>query len=153
MIQHISTKNAPTPGLYSQGIIVEQGRPLLFISGQTGNIPNVDGEPVIEGGVGPQTIQALKNILAIVRKANVGFLAKSAVRHFVALDIFLKDPGTPEARTIQRNLFNAAYEKFFKDHGVSKEELPARCMVWVSEVPLESPLEDTLVEIKGIAVI
>lgn len=144
----ISTADAPTPGLYNQGILVD-GNHFLFISGQTGNIPNIKGEPVIEGGIGPQTTQALENILAIVRRA----WGEPAEKYLVALDVFLKDPGTPAARTIQRKLFNAAYKEFFEERGITKDKLPARCMVWVSEVPLESPLEDTLVEIKGVAVI
>ena len=152
MIEFVKTEKAPTPGLYNQGIL-SSGSKYLFIAGQTGNISGVEGEPVIEGGIGPQTTQALKNLVAIVERAWRKYTWTEPAKCFVAIDIFLKDPGTPEARTTQRELFNAAYEAFFREYGISKNELPARCMVWVSEVPLESPLEDTVVEIKGIAAI
>ncbi len=152
---HINTKNAPTSDFYNQGILIktyDKNLELLFLSGQTGNNPEVKGEPVIEGGVGPQTKQALQNLCAIVKQA-YGFDYAKPAHYLVALDVFLKDPGTPEKRTVQRILFNAAYLKFFEDNGVPCQKLPVRSMIWVCEVPLESPLENTVVEIKGIAAI
>ena len=34
-----------------------------------------------------------------------------------------------------------------------RDRFPARTMIWVSEVPLEFPIEETEVEIKGIAAV
>jgi enamine deaminase RidA (YjgF/YER057c/UK114 family) len=115
---------------------------LLFLAGQTGNVPDGKDEPVVAGGIGPQTKQALENLLAVVERCHGGCYS------FVSMDVFLKDG--PD-RTGDREAFNAAYKKFFADHGVS--DLPARMMVWVAEVPLESPKEDTLVEIRAVAAI
>ncbi|TSC84699.1 MAG: hypothetical protein G01um101413_83 [Parcubacteria group bacterium Gr01-1014_13] len=154
MRTYLFTKRAPTPGPYSQAICVEDAGKMIFLSGQTGNIPGIKGEPVIAGGLGPQTTQALKNILAIVE--TVG----GKIQHIVELKIFLKDSEAskeerPLARAAARKTLNEAYEEFFFQYGHSRERknLPARTMVWVSEVPLEFPAEDTLVEITAIAVI
>lgn len=145
MGRFIQTPLAPKPGPYNQGFLVSPNQRLLFLAGQTGNIPGIKGEPVIEGGVSEQTTRALENLVAVVKEAS------GNAQSFVALDVFLKDPGTPEGRTASRKSFNAAYEKFFQAHGVPRNALPTRAMVWVAEVPLET--EDTLVEIKGVAAI
>lgn len=146
-MQSIFTNKAPTPGAYSQGVLVDPvTHKLLFLAGQTGNDKNRDGEAVVDGGYGPQTAQVLKNMLAIVEEA--GGDASS----FVAMDVFLKDC---EDRKKSRQDYDSAYRAFFAEHGMSKEKgnMPARYQVWVSEVPWEYPLEDTVVEIRGIAAI
>lgn len=151
----ILTKKAPEPGFYSQAVTVDVGNAtLVFLAGQTGNVPGEPGEPVIAGGVGPQTTQTLNNILAVVKAAG-GKLAD-----VVELKVFLKDsPGSGMAqcddRGQTRQEFAAAYADFFQARGFSKEEgnLPARTMVWVPEVPLEFPTENTLVEITATAVV
>jgi enamine deaminase RidA (YjgF/YER057c/UK114 family) len=153
--KYISTDKAPTPGSYSQAVCVDsEYYRFVFLAGQTGNLPGVAGEPVIEGGVGPQTTQTLKNILAIV-------VAAGGHSHdIVELKVFLKDSVMddhfkPAQREKARLAFNDAYVKFFAEHERSSEEknLPARTLVWVAEVPLEYPNEDTLVEITAIATI
>jgi len=154
-VRHIFTDRAPEPGFYSPAVAVDVGNStLVFLSGQTGNVPGLPGEPVIRGGVGPQTYQALKNILAVVRAVG------GDVDDIVELKVFLKDSegageAQQEARSATRKVFGEAHTEFFSKHGLSKEEqnLPARTMVWVSEVPLEYPAEDTLVEITATAVI
>ncbi len=85
-MQRIFTDKAPTPGAYSQGVLVNPlTHNILFLAGQTGNDKSREGEPVVDGGVGPQTTQTLKNMLAIVKAA--GGEADS----FVRLQVFLKD--------------------------------------------------------------
>jgi len=146
-MQNIFTDKTPTPGAYSQGVLVDpMNHKILFLAGQTGNDKSRDGEPVVEGGYGPQTAQVLKNMLAIVEEA--GGDASS----FVAMDVFLKDC---EDRKKSREDYNSAYCEFFAQYGITREKgnMPARCQVWVSEVPWEYPLEDTMVEIRGIAAI
>ena len=52
----IFTDKAPTPGAYSQGVLVDpRMHRILFLAGQTGNDKGREGEAVVEGGVGPQT--------------------------------------------------------------------------------------------------
>ena len=153
--EYILTKEAPEPGSYSQAVSVDVGGAVLvFLAGQTGNIPGVDGEPVISGGIGPQTTQTLENIAAVVK------VAGGRIDDIVELKVFLKDgEGAGDIlqhnRAAARKTFNAAYVDFFRKHGRSKEanNLPARTMVWVPEVPLEFPTEDTVVEITAMAVI
>ena len=149
------TDKAPIPGAYSQAVTVDVGNStLIFLAGQTGNIPGVGDEPVIEGGIGPQTTQILKNIAAVIEAAG------GSIEDIVELKVFLKDSEgegeiKSQSRTLARKTFNSAYVNFFAENGRSKElgNLPARTMVWVSEVPLEFPTEDTLIEITATAVI
>lgn len=146
-MRHIRTKGAPTPGAYSQAVLVDpMTHCLLFLAGQTGNDPGSEGEAVVEGGIGPQTTQTLKNMLAIVLAAG------GDAECFVAIDVFIKYDGDPKKA---RETFDAAYQAFFKEHGVTKgaDNMPARVQVWVPEVPWEYPTEDTVIEIRGIAAI
>ena len=63
-MRHIYTSKAPTPGFYSQAVEVDPlTHTFLFISGQTGNDVNLKDEAVVDGGVGLQTTQSLKNLL------------------------------------------------------------------------------------------
>lgn len=147
-MEYVNTLLAPDPGLYSQAVLVDPAtHRLLFLSGQTGNIPGIKGEPVIDDTVYSQTLRALKNLMAVVSAV------EGKMDSLVALDVFLKDSGTEEGRIKSAKDFNAAYKEFFEISLVPKNKLPARTMVWVAEVPLAYPLENTLVEIKGIAVI
>ena len=146
-MKSIYTDIAPTPGAYSQGVLVDPTtHKLLFLAGQTGNDKASEGEAVVDGGVGSQTTQTLKNMLAVVKAA--GGDADS----FVSMDVFLKDS---DDRKGSREAYDVAYRAFFAEHGRTKERgnMPARVQVWVSEVPWEFPLEDTVVEIRGIAAI
>jgi 2-iminobutanoate/2-iminopropanoate deaminase len=143
-MKHIFTANAPKPGSYSQGVLVglKEGE-TIYISGQVGKTQSGD---VVDGEY-KQTKAALENILAIIREA--GGDADSLVK----LDVFLKDEGTPEGRKASREHFNKSYTEFFSEKGIPPDKLPARVMVWVSEIPLEFPQENTLIEISAIAVI
>lgn len=137
----IHTAMAPTPGLYSQAVLIDPlYHSLLFLSGQTGNNPLDDSQSVVDGGFLPQTQMALSNLLAVVMSAG------GKASDFVSLQIFVKDSDDREASRIA---INTAYRDFFISQAV--ENLPARTFVWVSEIPLES--EGTLVEICGIAAI
>jgi enamine deaminase RidA (YjgF/YER057c/UK114 family) len=155
-MKHILTKSAPEPGFYSQAVLVDPEKcNLLFLAGQTGNIPRVPDEPIVSGGLYPQTFQALRNILAVVKAAG------GTINSIAEIKVFLKDTeekgeAKHAARAEARKTFGEAYVDFFaKCHGVTKEtkNLPARTLVWVSEVPLEYPAEDTLVELTATAAI
>ena len=149
-MQHIKTPYAPEPGPYAQAVLVDtHSNHLLFLAGQTGNVPGVKDEPVIAGGVFEQTLQALTNLLAVVVAAGGG------PHSFVSLDVFLKDsktdPGFLPKNIIEKKEFEKAYQEFFEKHLVPRGELPARCLVFVADVPLPFPIENTLVEIRGVA--
>jgi len=82
---------------------------------------------IVEGGIEPQTIQALKNLKAVVEASG------SSVGQVVKTLVFLKsmkDFGT----------VNVLYEEFFGDHK------PARSAVEVARLP-----KDVLFEIECIA--
>lgn len=143
-MKHVHTDQAPTPGAYSQGVLVNSStHNILFLAGQTGNDKNREGESVVEGGVGPQTTQCLKNIAAVLSAVH------SHPTYLVSVDVFLKDSGSAQARQDDWAKYNEAYKKFFEECGITS--LPARMQVWVADVPWAT--EDTLVEIRGIATI
>jgi len=135
MKQKIETKRAPQPGNYSQGIKVDLGNyVVLYTSGQTGNIPHVQDEPVAEGGIGMQTARALENVRGIVEAAG------GSLEHVVKVTVFM------ENMERDKSGFEAVYRRFFSD-----TTPPARSLVEVKRVPLAS--EDTIVEIEAIAYI
>ncbi len=120
----ISTNNAPAAvGPYSQGILVKD---TLYVSGQIPYIP--DTMKPAGSTIQSQTLQSLKNVLAIVKAAG---LEKEDI---VKCGVFLQD----------LNMFkdmNSVYAEFFGNHK------PARFAVEVRRLPL-----DVLIEIDAIAV-
>ena len=121
----VRTENAPAPfqgAPYSQGI-VHNG--LVFVSGQLGIDP--ESGDVVEGGIGPQTEQVMKNLAAILEAAG------SSLANVVKATIFLADLGD----------FKAMNEVYGSHMG---SEPPARATIQVAALPSE-----VLVEIEVIA--
>jgi len=120
----ISTPDAPKAvGPYSQGILVKD---TLYVSGQIPYVP----ETMKPAGtdIKSQTLQSLKNVLAIVKEAGMD------KENIVKCGVFLKD----------LNMFkdmNEVYSNFFGEHK------PARFAVEVNRLPL-----DVLIEIDAIVV-
>jgi 2-iminobutanoate/2-iminopropanoate deaminase len=83
----VRTDQAPAPfqgAPYSQGIVAGD---LVFVSGQLGIDPG-SGQ-VVEGGIGPQTEQVMKNLAAILEEAGTGLDRVVMTSIFlVALDDF-----------------------------------------------------------------
>lgn len=76
-----------TSPAFPQGMIVPAG-PLLFVGGQNG----VDAEgALVDGGLGPQTEQALRNVLAVLAEAGSG------PEHVAKLTIYLSPEVDPNA--------------------------------------------------------
>lgn len=71
---------------FAQGMIAPAG-PTLYVGGQNGTDPQ--GE-LVEGGLGAQTEQALRNVLAVLAEAGTG------PENVVKLTIYL-DPGVDPA--------------------------------------------------------
>jgi 2-iminobutanoate/2-iminopropanoate deaminase len=68
--QPVRTDRAPAPfqgAPYSQGIVAGD---LVFVSGQLGIDPGTG--QVVEGGIGPQTEQAMQNLAAVLEEAGTG---------------------------------------------------------------------------------
>jgi 2-iminobutanoate/2-iminopropanoate deaminase len=123
MRETVETKNAPTPiGPYSQAVCT-QG--LIFVSGQIALDPATG--TVIEGDIGAQTRQVLKNLGAILDAAGSGLdkVIKTTV-FLTNLDHF------PQC--------NQVYGEYLGD------VKPARSTVQVARLPKEA-----LVEIDAIA--
>lgn len=120
----ISTNQAPTAvGPYSQGILANG---TLYVSGQ---IPyNPETMKPAGNTIQSQTLQSLKNVLAIVKAAG---LEKEDI---VKCGVFLQD------LSMFKDM-NAVYAEFFGEHK------PARFAVEVRRLPL-----DVLIEIDAIAV-
>ncbi|WP_347840864.1 RidA family protein [uncultured Draconibacterium sp.] len=120
----IATENAPAAiGPYSQAVEVNG---TLYISGQVPLVPET--MKVIEGGIGEQTEQVMKNIEAILTAAGYTFA------DVVKSTCLLSDMANFKA-------MNEVYGKY------CKQNAPARAAFAVKELPL-----GVLVEIETIAV-
>ena len=121
----IATKNAPAAiGPYSQAVQVGN---MLFASGQLGLDPATGQFP--EGGVKEQTVQAFKNVKAILTEAGL------TMDNVVKTTVFLADMGDFAA---MNEVYAAQFEGTF----------PARSAVAVKTLP-----KNALVEVEVIAVL
>lgn len=122
----INTKNAPQAiGPYSQAVSINN---MLFISGQ---IPaNPETGEIVQGGVGEEAHQVMKNLKAILDEAGSSF------SNAVKTSIFLKNMD-------DFALVNEIYASYFEEGNY-----PARETVQVSKLP-----KDVNVEISMIAYI
>jgi len=92
----------------------------LYLSGQIGNVPG--SATLVEGGVGPQTEQVLKNIKAILERNG------SDMPHVAKCTVFLADINDwPAVNTIYRSYFHAPY--------------PARSAIAAGGLPLGAAVE------------
>lgn len=114
----IATDNAPKAiGPYSQAIKFGN---FVFVSGQIALNPQ-SGQ-LVEGGIEEQTHQAMKNIEAILLKANVTF------DDVLQVQVYLKDLN-------DYSKFNEIYAQYFSG------EFPARAVVEVSRLPRNALVE------------
>jgi endoribonuclease L-PSP, putative len=123
MKQIVSTKQAPEAiGPYSQAVKINN---MLYASGQLG----IDPETGLfsPGGIKEQTIQAVKNVQAILKEVN------ASLDNVVKTTVFLSDMDD----------FTAMNEVY---SGMFKEPYPARSAVAVKTLP-----KNALVEIEIIA--
>ena len=115
----IYTKDAPEPiGPYNQAIKIEE---TLYVSGQ---IPLIPGKmELVNNDLEKETIQVMKNIEAILLKANMTF------DNVIKTTIFLSDMSNFEK-------INKVYGRYF-----NPKEAPARETVEVSNLPKYARLE------------
>jgi 2-iminobutanoate/2-iminopropanoate deaminase len=110
----VQTDNAPAPfqgAPYSQGVVHGD---LVFVSGQLGIDP-ASGD-VVDGGIGPQTEQTLKNLGAVLEAAG------SSLENVLSASIFLVDLGDFAA-------MNEVYARFVGP------DFPARATVQIGALP------------------
>ena len=119
----IYTKDAPEPiGPYNQAIKIER---TLYVSGQ---IPLIPGKmELVNNDLEKETIQVMKNIEAILLKANMTF------GNVVKTTIFLSDMRNFE-------IVNKIYGRYF-----NPEKAPARETVEVSNLPKYVRLEISVI--------
>jgi len=84
----------------------------LYVSGQ---VPMRDGE-IVAGGIGPQTVQAIDNLIALLHEAGYG------VEHVVRVGVWLED-----ARDF--GAFNKIYTGYFGAHPPARACVQAAMMV------------------------
>lgn len=65
-ITHVNPPSLFTNPAFSQGVLVRGGHDTLYVGGQNGT--DASGA-IVEGGLGPQTEQALRNVLAVLAEA------------------------------------------------------------------------------------
>lgn len=114
----VATDEAPKAiGPYSQAIKFGN---MVFVSGQIALDP--PSGQMIEGGIEEQTHQVMKNIEAILLKANLTF------DDVLQVQVYLKDLN-------DYSKFNEIYAQYFK------KEFPARAVVEVSRLPKNALVE------------
>jgi 2-iminobutanoate/2-iminopropanoate deaminase len=120
----VLTENAPAPfqgAPYSQGVVHGD---LVFVSGQLGVDPGT-GE-MVEGGIGPQTAQVLRNAGAILEAA------ESSLANVLQVSIFLVDLADFAA-------MNEVYASFVGP------DFPARATVQIGALPSGALVEIALI--------
>ena len=119
----IYTKNAPEPiGPYNQAVKIGK---TLYVSGQ---IPLIPGKmELVNDNLEKETIQVMKNLEAVLLKANMTF------DNVVKTTIFLSDMDNFE-------IINKIYGKYF-----DPENAPARETVEVSNLPKYVRLEISVI--------
>ena len=117
-LQHHNTDLARSiDSPYSEAVQVGS---TLYLSGQIGSIPG--SVTLVEGGVGPQTEQVLKNIKAILERNGTD------MPHVAKCTVFLADINDwPAVNTIYRRYFQAPY--------------PARSAIAAGGLPLGAAVE------------
>ncbi|GAA1825125.1 RidA family protein [Agromyces salentinus] len=65
-ITHLNPESMHSSPAFSQGVLVSGPHSTLYVGGQNGRNP--DGS-VVEGGLGPQTVRALENVLTVLAEA------------------------------------------------------------------------------------
>jgi 2-iminobutanoate/2-iminopropanoate deaminase len=116
----VRTERAPAPfqgAPYSQGIVHGD---LVFVSGQLGIDP--ESGDVVEGGIGPQTEQVMKNLGAVLEEAG------SSLANVLKASIFLADLGDFPA-------MNEVYARYVGP------DFPARATVQIAGLPSGAVVE------------
>jgi 2-iminobutanoate/2-iminopropanoate deaminase len=123
----VRTDRAPAPfqgAPYSQGIVAGD---LVFVSGQLGIDPETG--QVVEGGIGPQTEQVMKNLAAVLEEAGTG------------LD-----------RVVMTSIFLVALDDFQPMNEVyashMSEPYPARATVEIAALPSGARVEVAMVAVR-----
>jgi 2-iminobutanoate/2-iminopropanoate deaminase len=65
-ITHLNPESLFSNPAFSQGVLVRGASDMLYVGGQNGT--DASGA-IVEGGLGPQTEQALRNVLAVLAEA------------------------------------------------------------------------------------
>ena len=120
-MQVIFTDNAPGPaGHYAQAIVHDG---LVYVSGQL-PIDPATGAKVL-GPVEDQTMQALKNLSAILEAAG------SDIRQVVKVTVYISDINL-------WNRVNAVYAQFFSDHKPARSVVPTRDLHFGFKVEIDA---------------
>lgn len=117
----VSTVNAPKPaGHYSQAVVFNR---IAFVSGQLPIVP-VTGEK-ITGSIEEQTLQALKNVAAILKASG------SDINRVLKTTVYISDISLwPRVNTV--------YAKFFGSHRPARAVVPTRELHFGFKVEIEA---------------
>lgn len=122
LLRKIETEKAPRAlGPYSQGIALNEAKPLVFVSGQLPIDPKTG--KLVQGDIKLLTKQVIDNLEAVLQESG------SNLDHVVRTEVFLKDLKEFAA-------MNEEYAKRFKG-----EMTPARQTIQVADLPMGSPIE------------
>jgi len=120
-MKEVQTKDAPQPaGHYSQAI---EHNGLVYVAGQLPIDPKRDDKHV--GSIEDQTEQVLRNLEAILKKAN------SDRDHVLKVTVYVSDIAL-WARV------NAVYARFFGDHRPARAVVPTRELHFGFQIEIEA---------------
>lgn len=126
MKEIINSDNAPSPvGPYNQAILAGN---TLYVSGQIAINPET-GE-LIKSSIEDETHQVIKNLIAILEKADMN------LEHVVKCSVFVSDMN-------QYAAINAVYAEYFRE-----STAPARELVEVANLPKFVNIEISLIAVK-----
>ncbi|MEQ8714417.1 MAG: RidA family protein [Cyclobacteriaceae bacterium] len=101
--------------------VVKYGN-VLYLSGQLGNLPGTT--ELVEGGIGPETIQTMENIKAVLKANN------SSMDQVIKCTCMLADMADWPA-------MNAEYSKFFPNNKPARSALGASGLALDARVEIE----------------
>lgn len=121
-LKKVETAEAPKAvGPYSQGVIVNQGKKLIFVSGQ---LPIDDSSQLIQADIRTLTRHVINSIESILKAGN------SSLQNVIRVDVFLID---------LKKDFSEMNEEYAKRFNGSVP--PVRQTIQVAALPKGSPIE------------
>ncbi len=97
---------------------------LVFLSGQIGALPGVDPPLLVEGGIGPETRQAMENVVSVLGAAG------ASLEDLIKCTVFLADIADYEA-------MNEVYREYFPSDPPARSAMAGSALAFGARVEIE----------------